>query len=347
VPERARIALIGAGWWGTQVYVPALLADPRAELVAVTRTDREGLDRLASTFGVNGYTDHHAMLAAERPDGVIVSSPHPAHFENAMAALGQGAHLLVDKPMTTSAADARALVAEASQREREIVVAYGWNFKDFAVRAAELVQAGEIGEVRHAALQMASPTEDLFAGEGLVETEGHMFRPPPSTWADPAAAGGYGWGQLSHALGLLFAVVPLAPAEVFAVAGLSPAGVDAFDALALRLANGATASVSGAATVPKHCGYQLDLRVFGTEGMLLLDIERQRMEVRRKDRRDTVLDLPPGAGAYAAEPAVARLVDLCLGTAARNEAPGLVGQRAVEVLDAMHRSLASGRAERV
>ena len=119
------------------------------------------------------------------------------------------------------------------------------------------------------------------------------------------------------------------------------------DALALRLANGATASVSGAATVPKHCGYQLDLRVFGTEGMLLLDIERQRMEVRRKDRRDTVLDLPPGAGAYAAEPAVARLVDLCLGTAARNEAPGLVGQRAVEVLDAMHRSLASGRAERV
>ena len=65
MPERARIAVIGAGWWGAQVYVPTLLADPRAELVAVTRTDREGLDRLAETYGVKGYTDHHEMLAAE------------------------------------------------------------------------------------------------------------------------------------------------------------------------------------------------------------------------------------------------------------------------------------------
>lgn len=346
MPDRARIAVIGAGWWGSQVYIPALLADPRAEVVGVSRTDQAGLDLLADRFGVRGWTDHHAMLAETRPDGVVVSSPHPAHFENAMAALGQGAHVLVDKPMTTSAADARALVAEAARRGCEIVVAYGWNFKDFVVRAAELVQVGEIGEVRHAVLHMASPTEDLFAGDGLLETEGHLFRPPPSTWADPQAAGGYSWGQLSHALGLLFAVVPVAPEEVFALAGLSPAGVDAYDALALRLANGATASVSGAVIGPKHCGNQLDLRVFGTEGMLLLDLERERMEVRRKDRRDTVLEIAPGAGAYAAEPAVARLVDLCLGTAPRNEAPGLVGQRAVEVLDAMHRSIASGRAER-
>jgi predicted dehydrogenase len=347
VPERARIAVIGAGWWGCQVYIPALLDHPRAEVVAVTRPDREELDRVAATFGVPGYTDVGAMLATERPEGVVISSPHPAHFGNAMAALGAGAHVLVDKPMTTSAADARALVAEAQRRGREILVPYGWNFKGFAIRAAELVAAGGLGDVRHVALQMASPTEDLFAGEGLVETEGHMFRPPPSTWADPRNAGGYGWGQLSHALGLLFEVVRLAPSEVFAWGGLSPAGVDFYDAVALRFETGATASVSGAATVPKHCGYQLDLRVFGTEGMLLLDVERERMELRRKDGRDEVMDLAPGAGAYAAEPAVERLVEICLGTATRNEASGTVGMRSVEVLDAMHRSMASGRPEAV
>lgn len=347
MPDRARIAVIGAGWWGCQVYIPALLKHPGAELVAVQRPGREALDRVVAAFGVRGYTDVEEMLAAEQPDGVVISSPHPAHFGNGMAALEAGAHLLVDKPMTTSAADARRLVEEADRRGRRIVVPYGWNFKDFTRRAAELVAAGAVGEVRHVALQMASPTEDLFAGEGLKETEGHLFRPPPSTWADPKAAGGYGWGQLSHALGLLFALVRIAPAEVFAMGGLSPAGVDWYDAATLRLANGATAAVSGAGTVPKHCGYQLDLRVFGTEGMLLLDVERERMELRRRDGRDEVMPLEPGAGAYSAVEPVARLVEICLGTASRNEADGVVGMRAVEVLDAMYRSMASGRAEAV
>ena len=59
----------------------------------------------------------------------------------------------------------------------------------------------EIGEIQHGVLQMASALEDLFAGQPMKETEGQMFRPPASTWADPKKAGGYGWGQLVHALG--------------------------------------------------------------------------------------------------------------------------------------------------
>jgi hypothetical protein len=53
----------------------------------------------------------------------------------------------------------------------------------------------------------------------------------------------------------------------------------------VRFASGATAVVSGSSTVPKHCGYQVDIRIFGSEGMLLLDVERERMELRRKDGR--------------------------------------------------------------
>jgi predicted dehydrogenase len=92
---------------------------------------------------------------------------------------------------------------------------------------------------------------------------------------------------------------------------------------------------------------QIDLRIFGSEGMLLLDIERERLELRRRDGADTVAPLNPGDGAYTCNGPLRALVDLCRGRPALNGAPGLVGQRAVEVLDALYRSAASGRMERV
>lgn len=346
--RKARIAVLGAGWWGAQVYIPSLLADPRVDLVAVNRRDAAALEDVKRKFGIaRGYTDYRALLAEEKPDGVVIVSPHTVHFEQAMAALEAGAHVLVDKPMTTNAADARAMVARADALGRQVIVPYGWNFKDFTRQAADLMRQGGVGEVRHVVCQMASPTEDLFGGDGLIETKGHMFQPNRGTWADPANAGGYGWGQLSHALGLMFAMVDLAPVQVMAMGGLSKAGVDYYDAAVVRLAKGATMALSGAATVPKHCGYQVDIRIFGTEGMLLVDVERERMELRRKDGRDTVLEIPKGAGSYQCVEPTQRLADLCLGLPVRNEAPGIVGQRAVEVLDAMYRAIRSGSPEAV
>lgn len=346
--RKARIGVIGAGWWGVEVYVPALIDHPDVDLVAVNRRSRDALDKIIQTFGIaKGYTDHAEMLAAEDLDGVVVVSPHPMHFRHAMDALAAGAHVLIDKPMTTDAAEARQLVQTAEAKGLQIVVPYGWNFKDFTRKAAALVAGGRVGEVRHVACQMASPTRDLFGGEGLVETKDHMFRPPASTWADPDRSGGYGWGQLSHALGLMLRVTGLAPSEIFAMGGKSPSGVDYYDAATLRCESGATVAISGAATVPKQCGYQLDIRIFGTEGMLLLDVERERLELRRDDGDDDITDVPAGAGDYKCVEPIARLAEICLGTARVNEAPGLIGQRAVEVLDAMYRSMASGRIEAV
>jgi predicted dehydrogenase len=174
-----------------------------------------------------------------------------------------------------------------------------------------------------------------------------MFRPASSTWSDPQKAGGYGWGQLTHALGLLFRVTELVPAEVFAITRPSKAGVDAYDAAVIRFANGAQGTISGAATVPKPWGFQLDLRVFGTEGMLLLDIERVRLEVRRHDHADTVAVLSSDAGDYSPAPVIDAFVGLCAGESRENDSSGAIGQRAVEVLDALYRSAASGRFERI
>ena len=346
--RRARIGIIGAGWWAAQNHLPALKANKDCEIVAVNRLGAAELAELQAKFDVPlGFEDYRVMLQQVAMDGVVISSPHVLHYEHAVAALAKGCHLLVEKPLTTSAADARDLMARADAAGKQVIVPYGWNFKDWTDEARALIAGGQIGRIEHVVLQMASALEDLFAGLPMKETEAHMFRPPPSTWADPALAGGYGWGQLTHALGLLFRIADLAPSSVFALTGKSPIGVDYYDAAVVRFANGATASLSGAATVPKHRGFQLDLRLFGSEGMLLLDIERERLEVRRRDGRDKVVDMAPGAGAYSCERPLDTLVDICLGRPVENHSPGRVGMRAAEVLDALYRSAASGRLEQV
>jgi len=79
----------------------------------------------------------------------------------------------------------------------------------------------------------------------------------------------------------------------------------------------------------------------------MLDIERERLEVRRRDGRDTVVEMALGSCEYECEKPLNTLVDICLGRQVENQSPGRVGMRAVEVLDALYRSAASGRLESV
>ena len=344
--QKARIGVIGAGWWAVVNHLPELKKNESCSVVAVNRLGAAELAEVQEMFGVaDGFEDYREMLAKVPMDGVVIASPHTYHFEHASAALQAGCHVMVEKPLTTTSADARALTALAADKGRQIVIPYGWNFKPFTAEARRLV-AG-VGRIEHVSLQMASALADLFAGQPMIETESQRFRPPASTWADPNKAGGYGWGQLVHALGLFFRVADLVPERVFATTVESPVGVDYYDAAIVRFVGGATASLSGAATVPKHRNFQIDLRIFGSEGMLLLDIERERLELRRRDQKDEVIAIVAGDGGYSCVEPVAMFVDLCRGLDVVNPAPGIVGQRAIEVLDAMYRSAASGRMENV
>lgn len=346
--DKLEIGVIGAGGWASTAHIPTMQENPHVADIAVSRPDREGLDKVMAHFGLtHGYTDAAEMLADRPLKGVVVSSPHVLHAEHALMAIDKGLHVLVEKPMTTSAVDARRMVEAARAKGVEIIMPYGWNYRPMIDAAKKLVDDGWIGKVQHVSLHMASALADLFAGQPMVETKDALFRPPASTWADPARAGGYGWGQMSHGLGLLFRIAELTPARVYARFGMSPAGVDYYDSAIVEFEGGATMALSGAATVPKTRGFQLDIRFFGTEGMLLVDIERARVEAVRHDGKEHVEKLAPDAGEYDVASPTGRLVDICRGVPYDNPASGLVGLRATEVLDAMYRSAASGKMEDV
>lgn len=346
----ARIGVVGVGWWATINHIPTIQAGTDATVVALCDLDADRLRIAGDQFGIAGrYNDLAEMLAKERLDGLMVSTPHIAHTAPALAGLAAGCHVLVEKPMATSAADGRAIAAAAKKAGREVLVPCGMNFTDFSEIAAAFVRDGHIGTVRHAVCQMGSALEDLFAGEPMLETKDHLFRPPASTWADPARAGGYGWGQMSHSLSWLLYVSDLSLQSLYAMDGKSKTGVDFYDAAVARATNGATVALSGAATVPKHRGMHMDIRIYGTEGMVAFDCEagRARLELRRLDGRDEVVTLAEGQAEYDGGLPVRVFAALCAGKPVVNAANGENGARVTEALDALYRSARSGQLEQI
>jgi len=340
------IGIIGAGWWAAQQYIPLLIRHPAVTGVSVTRPDRDGLDALRERFNLTHlFTDAADMLASRPLRGVIVSSPHVLHAEHALQCIECRLPMLIEKPMTTSARDARIVTARADAARCPVMVAYGWNFRPIATKARRLVDAGWTGSIRHGVLHIASATASLMSGTGHPQAQTHLFRPAASTWSDPNRSGGFGWGQLTHALGLLFLLTDMAPARVFARLGQGPTGADLFDSAILELENGATIVLSGAAALTRAHRKQLDLRLFGTDGSLFLDVERPRLEVARMDGRIHAEPLAPGDEDYVMTDTIDRFVALCAGGVVENPATALIGQRAVEVLDALYRSALSGQFE--
>ena len=344
----ARIGVVGIGWWATVNHIPTIRDCGEADVVAICDLDVDRLQMAGDKFAIAArYRDLGEMLARENLDGVMVSTPHTAHAAPAIAALEAGCHVLVEKPMATTEADGRAIAAAAKAAGRQVLVPTGTNFTGFTARAAEWVRSGRIGTVRHAVCQMGSALEDLFAGEPMLETEGVMFRPPASTWADPKRAGGYGWGQMSHSLAWLVHVADLTFESVFCMDGKSKSGVAYYDAACARATNGATIAMSGSSTTPKHKGMHMDIRIFGTEGMILFDNERARLTLSRHDGTEEAYSFAPGEADYDGTLPVRVFARLCAGEDVVNASDAECGARVTEALDAMYRSAATGQPARI
>jgi len=344
----ARIGVVGIGWWACFMHIPAVQASGVATVVAICDRDPERLRIAGDHFGIAArYGDHDRMLAVERLDGVIVATPHVAHAAPAIAALRAGAHVLVEKPMATSAADGHAIQAAALRAGRQVMVPTALNFTAYSAQAAAWVRTGRIGAVRHVVCQMGSPLHDLMAGQPMLETANHLFRPPASTWSDPARAGGYGWGQMSHALAWLAHVTGLGFASIYAQDVKSPTGSDLYDAAVGRLTNGATVAISGAATVPKQVGMHTDVRIYGTEGCIFFANLPARLELRRLDGADMVVPLTDQEAVYDGALPVQVFARLCAGQTVDNASDGACNARVTAALAAIYRSAASGQVEAV
>jgi predicted dehydrogenase len=336
---KVRLGFIGAGWWATTNHMPLLSKRSDVEMYGVASLGQDMLAKVKDMFGFQFVTEDYHELLEHRLDGVIVSTPHYLHYEHAKAAVEKGFHVLCEKPMVLHAAEAWELVNIAKSKGVEILIPYGWNYKPFTRQAKKFIEGGAVGNIEYVLCHMASPTKALFGG-GVSRFEHWLptlAEPDPRTWQDPEKGGGYAHGQITHSSGLLFWLTNLRASEVAARMTSPNSEVDMYDAASVVFESGAIGSFSGAATLPEGDLYQVDLRIFGDEGVVLLDVERERLEVRRHDKKHQHFDIPAGEGAYLCDEPPNRFVDVILGKGI-NDSPGEVGAKTVELIEAMIRS---------
>jgi len=162
-----RAAVIGVGSMGSRhARIYAGLA--QTELVAVVSATEATSGRVAREYGGTAYTDYREMLTAETPDVVSVAVPTVLHLEVARTALNAGCHVLVEKPITATFEEGRALIAAAEAAERKLMVGQIVRY-DPAIQALNRqLDAGMLGRIFQVACRRVSPFPRRIQDVGVV-----------------------------------------------------------------------------------------------------------------------------------------------------------------------------------
>jgi predicted dehydrogenase len=167
-----RIGIIGAGWFASRRHCPDIVAHPGATLSALCRRDREKLKTMADAFSVeHTFGDYRDLIDSDQVDAVLVCSPHDLHSEYAIAALDQGLHVLLEKPINTNPEEGRELVALASQKNLALIVAQNPPYWNHCRHLREQFRNGILGELEAATINWVGNALGVL---GLEPLPAHM-----------------------------------------------------------------------------------------------------------------------------------------------------------------------------
>ncbi len=341
----ARMGVIGAGWWATQFHIPSLKTYENAELVGIADLKEDKLAKAADFYDIAGqYTDHRELLASG-VDGVVVAVQHAYHYQVARDALDTGVSVMVEKPMTLRADEAWDLVERARRNGLHLMVGYTFHHTRHAVAARDIVQSGKLGDIQFVSGIFASMVESYLRGNPEDYRDVFKFPvtgPEPSSYSDPAfSGGGQGMLQVTHPMGMALWVTGLHAVEVSGFVENFDLALDLADAFGYRLNNGAVGVMGSTGGVrPNQPQMQVNT-YYGTQGFIRQDLVNGRLSVFYHDGSSAIFPDLKDEEVYPAHLPSRSLADLINGNG-ENRAPGEVGARVVEFLEAGYRSSATG-----
>ncbi len=148
-----RVGVFGTSWWVDSMYLPALTANPNAQVVAVCGRDPARASSFADRWAVpKWFTDEDAMFAEEF-DAVIIATPNDSHARLARRAISSGLHVLCEKPLATSLADARAVADDAAKANLTTMVPFTYRYMPSNQWVKALIEDGFIGRPYHLGLR--------------------------------------------------------------------------------------------------------------------------------------------------------------------------------------------------
>lgn len=147
--RRYRAGLIGCGYWGPNL-LRNMVAHPRVDVAGVADRQAEARDRVRASYpSLTVHDDGAALLDDPAIELLVIATDASSHAVLVASALERGKHVLVEKPLTTSLAEARQLEETARRAGRVLMVGHTFLYNPAVIRLRELLRSGELGELRY------------------------------------------------------------------------------------------------------------------------------------------------------------------------------------------------------
>ena len=143
------VAQVGIGYWGPNI-LRNLVGNARCRVKTAVDFSEDRRNFVAKLYpSVATTADFAAVLADPEIDAVVLATPASTHCELALRCLAAGKHILVEKPFATSVEEVDRIAAAARAAGRVAMAAHTFNFNDAVRYLKQLIDSGELGEVRY------------------------------------------------------------------------------------------------------------------------------------------------------------------------------------------------------
>src|SRR3990170_5098223 len=172
--KQVRTGVIGCGGIAERAHIPNLLAEPQVRLEALADINESKLRLIQQNFNFpadKSFTDYARVLDLQDVDAVIVATPADTHGEIVLKALEAGKHVFVEKPLSTTVAEAETIARIAKQTNLKVMVGYQHRFVASHKIAKRYLRTGKIGvpffgEV-HSESLIVKPEEGILLDYGV------------------------------------------------------------------------------------------------------------------------------------------------------------------------------------
>lgn len=326
--DKIRVGFIGCGG-NASGHIGRVLDIPEAEVVALCDVDQASLQRAKERHSqaaeLPEFTHYQKMLERVELDAVEISTPHTLHFEQIMAALDKGLHVLTEKPMVCTVDHAHQVIAKAEETGKVLMISYQRHLQAQYRYVRNQIAAGELGDI-----QFISALQDQKWYQGTI-----------GLWRQQMALSG--GGQLndsgSHLLDIALWMTGLEVAEVQAYMEYFDSEVDINSALSLRFGNGALGTIAVVGNSPTS-GIWEDITIWGTKAVVYL---RQGQIFYKTQHSNEVYEVNNLPGSTTPDQ---NFIDAILGRD-QVQVPPECGLRVIELTEAAWASAASGQPVKV
>ena len=336
--KKARVGVVGAGWWSGRVHLPAIASNTDAELVAICDANMDRAKQSKELFGAEFAFDNIENALKIGLDCVLITTPHNQHFLPAMAALKAGADVMIEKPMVLSPIEAWELVRVAAENNCNLHMGYTFPHSSHVQKARNLLRENIFGELELGVGLFAGNILPLYRGDKDIQIEeGAPFASQVDTYTSKKSGGGQLYTQTTHVVSTMLFLTDAIPTSISGVLNDSSQTVDSSNSLIMRTRNQFFTTFGSSGAMTDHNNRIEEYKVIGQLGHVNLDTSKGTLETQVKSKALVIHDPLPQELVNPMSETSRVLVSTFLKKASV-VASGVLGALTVEVLEATRRS---------